>query len=85
MENLLNKIEEACSQYLNGELDDAGFQKVIDEIPAELWQDKDAALTIVKTLVNNGTFMRFLLKNPEFLRNLSSVFCLNLFVKIQTV
>lgn len=64
MENLLNKIEEACSQYLNEELDDAGFQKVIDEIPAELWQDKDAALTIVKTLVNNEDLYEISLEKP---------------------
>ena len=41
MEKLLQRIEQACAQYLGEELDDAGFQKMIDEIPAEVWQDKD--------------------------------------------
>ena len=53
MEELLNKLDGACTQYLNGELDDAGFRAVIDEIPAELWQDKQSAMTIVKALVEN--------------------------------
>ena len=53
MEELLNKLDEACTQYLEEKLDDAGFRAMIDEIPAELWQDKDSAMEIIRALVEN--------------------------------
>ena len=53
MEELLEKLEAACAAYYSKELDDVGFQNVIDTIPAELWQEKESALTIVKSLVEN--------------------------------
>ena len=49
MEDLLKKLEDACAAYYSKEIDDTGFQKVIDEIPAQVWQDKDDALAIVIT------------------------------------
>lgn len=64
MEELLQKIQQACAQYLSEELDDAGFQKVIDEIPKEIWQEKDAALEIVKSLVENEDLYEVSLKKP---------------------
>ena len=64
MKELLQNIEAACTQYLSEELDDAGFQKVIDEIPMEIWQEKDSALTIVKTLVENEDLYEVSLKKP---------------------
>ena len=64
MEELLQKIEKACEQYLSEELDDTGFQKVIDEIPAELWQEKDSALKIVKALVENEDLYEVSLEKP---------------------
>ena len=51
MEELLKKIEESCIQYFNKELDESSFQKVIDDIPAEVWQNKESAVAIVKVLV----------------------------------
>ena len=53
MEELLKKIEESCIQYFNKELDESSFQKVIDDIPAEVWQNKESAVAIVKVLVEN--------------------------------
>ena len=64
MEELLQKIDEACAQYCNEELDDAGFQKVIDQIPAEVWQEKDSALKIVKALVGNEDLYEVSLDKP---------------------
>ena len=53
MEQLLQTINEACTAYYNGELDDAGFLQVMDQIPAEVWQNQDSALQIVTELVEN--------------------------------
>jgi hypothetical protein len=64
MEELLQKINEACAAYYSEELDDAGFQKVIDEIPAEVWQKKESALEIVKELVENEDLYEVSLKKP---------------------
>lgn len=64
MEELLQKIDEACAQYFNEELDDAGFQKVIDQIPAEVWQEKDSALKIVKALVESEDLYEVSLEKP---------------------
>ena len=66
MEELLQKIIEACAAYRFEELDDTGFQRVIDEIPAEVWQDKDAALAIVKELVENDDLYQVSLKKHSF-------------------
>ena len=64
MEELLQRIEEACAAYYSEELDDAGFQQVIDEIPAEVWQKKDSALEVVKTLVENEDLYEVSLEKP---------------------
>jgi hypothetical protein len=64
MEELLQRINEACAAYYSEELDDAGFQKVIDEIPAEVWQKKESALEIVKELVENEDLYEVSLKKP---------------------
>ena len=65
MEELLQRIIEACAAYYLEELDDFGYQKVIDEIPTEVWQDKDAALAIVKELVENEDLYEVSLKKRE--------------------
>jgi hypothetical protein len=65
MEELLQRIIEACAAYYLEELDDAGFQKVIDEIPAKVWQDKDDALEIVKELVENEDLYEVSLKKQK--------------------
>jgi hypothetical protein len=65
MEELLQRIIEACAAYYLEELDDAGFQKVIDEIPAKVWQDKDDALEIVKELVENEDLYEVSLKKRK--------------------
>ena len=64
MEELLQKIEEACAAYYSKELDDAGFQKVIDEIPAQVWQEKASALEVVKSLVENEDLYEVSLDKP---------------------
>ena len=64
MEKLLEKLEDACAAYYNQELDETGFQQVIGEIPAEVWQDKDSALAIVKTLVENEDLYEVSLDKP---------------------
>ena len=74
MKELLQRINEACAAYYSEELDDAGFQKVIDEIPAKVWQDKDDALAIVKELVENEDLYEVSLKK----RKLFSEFVCNL-------
>ncbi len=48
MEELLQRIIEACAAYYLEELDDAGFQKVINEIPATVWQDKEFVLKVLE-------------------------------------
>ncbi len=65
MEELLQKIIDACAAYYLEELDDAGFQKIINEIPAEVWQDKDTALAIVKELVENEDLYEVSLKKRK--------------------
>ena len=65
MEELLKILEDACAAYYLEELDDAGFQKVINEIPEKVWQDKDAALAIVKELVENEDLYEVSLKKRE--------------------
>ena len=64
VEELLQRMEQACAQYLGGELEDTGFQQVIDEIPAEVWQDKDSALEIVRALVENEDLYEASLDKP---------------------
>lgn len=53
MDELLQRIVDACAEYCSEELDDAGFQQVINAIPTEVWQDEESALAIVQTLVEN--------------------------------
>ena len=53
MQELLLKIEEACSAYHSEELDDESFQNVINEIPEEVWSNKESALSIIQALVEN--------------------------------
>lgn len=53
MDKLSEKIDSACAQYFNEELDETGFQNIIDEIPSEMWQETDSALSILRTLVEN--------------------------------
>lgn len=65
MEELLQRIEDACAAYYLDELDDAGFQKVINEIPEKVWQDKNDALVIVKELVENEDLYEVSLKKRE--------------------
>jgi hypothetical protein len=65
MEELLQRIIDACAAYYLEELDDAGFQKVVNEIPEKVWQDKDAALAIVKELVENEDLYEVSLKKRE--------------------
>ena len=65
MEELLQRIVDACAGYYNEELDDAGFQKIIDEIPAEVWQEKASALKIVKELVENEDLYAVSLKKRK--------------------
>ena len=64
MEELLQRIIDACAAYYLDELDDAGFQKVINEIPEKVWQDKDDALAIVKELVENEDLYEVSLNKP---------------------
>lgn len=74
MKELLQKLEESCTQYVNEELDDAGFRQVIDDIPAEVWQDQQSAMTIVKALVENEDLYEVSLRKrkgwAEFVCNL---------------
>ena len=65
MEELLKILEDACAAYYLEELDDAGFQKVINEIPEKVWLDKDDALAIVKALVENEDLYEVSLKKRE--------------------
>ena len=53
MEELLKRIIDACAAYYSKKIDDTGFQQVIDEIPAQVWQEKASALEVVKALVEN--------------------------------
>ncbi len=85
MEELLQKIEGACEQYLIEELDDAGFQKVIDEIPAEVWQEKDSALKIVKALVENEDLYEVSLGKPGIFAEFICRLLPQGFLKIQTM
>ena len=75
MEELLQKIIEACAAYYLEELDDASFQRVIDEIPAEVWQDKDAALEVVKELVENEDLYEVSLKKRELFAEFIDLAC----------
>lgn len=65
MKELLQRIIDACAAYYLEELDDAGFQRVIEEIPAEVWQDRAAALEIVKELVENEDLYEVSLKKRK--------------------
>ena len=64
MEELLKKLEDACAAFYSKKIDDAGFQKVIDEIPAEVWQEKESSLEVVKTLVENEDLYEVSLEKP---------------------
>ena len=64
MEKLLKNINESCAQYFSKELDETSFQKVIDEIPTEFWQNKESALEIVRTLVENENLYEVSLEKP---------------------
>ena len=66
MEELLKKIEESCTLYYNNKLDESSFQKVIDEIPAKIWQNSESALAIVKALVENEHLYEISLNKPVF-------------------
>ena len=64
MEELLKILEDACAAYYSKKIDDAGFQQVIDEIPAQVWQEKGSALEVVKALVENEDLYEVSLDKP---------------------
>ena len=64
MEELLKRIIDACAAYYSKKIDDTGFQQVIDEIPAQVWQEKASALEVVKALVENEDLYEVSLNKP---------------------